>query len=302
MTVGTTLRVGTRRSRLARAQADLFLRALGSRGGLGSELVEVETHGDAISSLHPRGGFEAADGQFTAELERQLVNGELDVAVHSFKDLPTEVVQNTLVVAVLPRADARDCLMTPMGGGLDDLAPGAAVGTSSARRAFQLRAARPDIVCRPIRGNVDTRVARMERGEYDGIVVACAGLDRLGRAISDSSRLPFEIMLPAPAQGALAIQVRRDRAELLGRLAGLDHAPTRVAVEAERALLRAIGGGCMAPLAALGQVVGERLRLRAAYGAEPGDRTVRADVEGTARHAERLVAAAAAQLLGGRPT
>jgi hydroxymethylbilane synthase len=287
---------------LARAQADLFLRALGSRTTFGSELVEVETHGDAISSQHPRGGFEAADGQFTAELERELVSGKLDVAVHSFKDLPTEAVPDTVVVAVLPRADARDCLMTRFGGGLADLAPGAAVGTSSVRRASQLREVRPDIACRPIRGNVDTRVARMERGEYDGVVVACAGLDRLGKTVPESSRLPFEIMLPAPAQGALAIQVRRDRANLLGRLAALDHAPTRVAVEAERALLRAIGGGCLAPLAALGQVVGARLRLRAAYGPEPGERIVRADVEGPARDAERLVAAVAARLLGGRPT
>jgi hydroxymethylbilane synthase len=262
----TPLRLGTRASRLALAQAEIAVRALVEGAGLGPvEIVPLTTHGDAISARQPRGRWVATDGQFTRELERALLDERVDLVVHSFKDLPTAPVEGLVVGAVLERADARDCLLTADGGGLDDLPFGGRVGTSSPRRAAQLAAARCDLIAMPIRGNVETRLRRLEAGEYDALVLAAAGLDRLGIQVPESARLPFELMLPAPAQGALALQVRADDAPLRQALATVDHAPTRIAVEAERALLRRIGGGCLAPLGALGEVEGPTLRLRAAF-------------------------------------
>lgn len=302
MTVGTALRIGTRGSRLAMAQAEVLARALDPSGtDHASEIVELRTRGDAISARHPRGGFEATDGQFTAELERAVVAGRVEVAVHSYKDLPTASSADVVIVAILPRADARDCLLTSSGSGLAHLRPGATVGTGSARRDRQLRGARPDLRCRPIRGNVETRIRRMHEGEYDAVVLACAGLDRLGIAIPDAARLPFELMLPAPAQGALAVQVRADREDLRSLLAPLDHPPSRAAVEAERALLTAIGGGCLAPLGALGEVAGGELRLRATYIPDGADEPRRVDLSDTVDRAARLVEAAATRLETGRP-
>lgn len=302
MTVQTRLRVGTRRSRLAGVQAALFMEALRAAGRrVDADLVEVRTHGDALSARHPRGGFEATDGQFTAELERAVVSGRIDVAVHSFKDLPTLASPDAVVAAVLPRADARDCLLTSTGAGLRGLPDGASVGTGSLRRTFQLQAARPDVTCRPIRGNVETRVERMRRGEYDAVVLACAGIDRLQVPIPDDARLSFDVMLPAPAQGALAIQIHRDRTDLIDELALLDHAPTRTAVDAERALLRAIGGGCLAPLGVLGEVGRGQLRLRAAYLPDGARELVSADIRDAIHRADRVVEEAARQLRNGSP-
>jgi len=300
MTVQASLRVGARGSRLAGAQAALVIQALGSDGEAGpAELVTMRTRGDAISDRHPRGGFDATDGQFTAELEQAVLSDEVDVAVHSYKDLPTLSTGAAFVAAVLPRADARDCLLTRTLGGLQELPRGAVVGTGSTRRALQLLAVRGDLEIRPIRGNVETRIERMRRGEYDAIVLACAGIDRLGIEVPDESRMPFEMMLPAPAQGALAIQVRGDRHDLISRLARLDHAPTRVAVGAERALLRAVGGGCLAPLGAVGEVTEGQLRLRAIYFADPPAATVRVDIRDSVGHAAAIVAEAARQIHAG---
>jgi hydroxymethylbilane synthase len=262
-------------------------------------LVEVRTRGDAISARNARGGFEATDGQFTAELEEALLRGEVDVAVHSYKDLPTRSSPGAVVAAVLPRADARDCLLTRDGGGLGALSHGASVGTSSVRRARQLLLSRPDLSVEPIRGNVETRIARMHRGEYDAILLACAGLDRLGIAVPEQARLPFTVMLPAPAQGALAVQVHLERTDLLARLRTWDHAPTRIAVEAERALLRAIGGGCLAPLGAFGEVEDGRLRLRAIYLPDDGPGPASVDLSAPMDRVEDLVADAAHSLLHG---
>lgn len=280
MTATTTLRIGTRNSRLALAQAAIAAEALGAAVG-SVELVPISTRGDAISARRPRGRWVEADGQFTRELERALLTGEIDLAVHSYKDLPTAPVDGLVIGAVLVRGDARDCLVTRDGGGLDGLPFGARIGTSSPRRAAQLAAARADLIAMPIRGNVETRLRRLEEAdEYDGLILAAAGLDRLGITVPDTARLPFELMLPAPAQGALAVQVRSDHA-LDDALAHVEHAPTRVAVEAERALLRALGGGCLAPLGALGEVDGGRLRLRAAYEDRSGA-YVRAEASGEA--------------------
>ena len=300
MTVQASLRVGSRASRLAGTQAALFIDAFCADGEAGpTRLIEVRTRGDAISVRHPGGGFEVTDGQFTAELEQAVMSGEVDVAVHSYKDLPTLSTPDAVVAAVLPRGDPRDCLVTREGGGLQKLPRDAVVGTGSTRRALQLLAARGDLEIRPIRGNVETRIERMRRGEYDAIVLACAGIDRLGIEVPDESRMPFEMMLPAPAQGALAIQVRSDRHDLISRLARLDHAPTSVAVGAERALLRAVGGGCLAPLGAVGEVTDEQLRLRAIHFPDPPAAPVRVDIRVSVGHAAAIVAEAARQIHAG---
>jgi hydroxymethylbilane synthase len=287
MTATTALRIGTRQSRLALAQTRIAVRLLAPSFGEPA-IVPIVTRGDEISARQPRGSWVETDGQFTRELERALLEGRVDVVVHSYKDLPTEPVAGLAIAAVLERADPRDCLITRDGGGLEDLPFGGRIGTSSPRRAAQLAAARADLIAVPIRGNVDTRLRRLERGEYDGLLLAAAGLDRLGIAAPQATRLPLDLLLPAPAQGALALQVRADDAPARAALAALDHGPTRIAVEAERRLLRRVGGGCLAPLGALGEVDGTTLRLRAAYEA-PSGAFVRADATGYSEDVDELV-------------
>ena len=287
MTATATLRIGTRESRLALAQAHIAANALAPLVGATS-LVPLTTRGDEISRRQGRGRWVATDGQFTRELEQALLDGRVDLVVHSYKDLPTEPVPGLTIGAVLERADPRDCLLAREGGGLHDLPFGARVGTSSPRRAAQLAASRSDLIAMPIRGNVDTRLRRLEAGTYDGLILAAAGLDRLGIPVPDAARLSLDLMLPAPAQGALALQSRAEDAALLRALAAIDHAPTRIAVEAERRLLRRLGGGCLAPLGALGEVDDGRLRLRAAYEA-PSGAYVRAEATGSAADADAVI-------------
>ena len=293
MTVLATLRLGTRGSRLALAQTQIVQDALLAAGFAGPiEIVPVRTRGDALSERRPGGRWELSDGQFTTDLERRLLAGEVDMAVHSYKDLPTANGGSLVIGAVLERGDARDALLTPDGGGLDDLPFGGRVATSSTRRAAQLAALRPDLVAVPIRGNVESRLGRLERREFDGLLLAAVGLQRLGIEVEPMALLPFEVMLPAPAQAALAVQVRADDTALRDRLAAIDNGPSRIAVEAERALLSEIGGGCLAPLGALGEVHAGRLRLRAAYEARDG-RFERVDVEGPSEAWPATVARAA---------
>ena len=295
MTATATIRIGTRESRLALAQARIAAGAITPILGT-ADLVPLSTRGDAISTRRPNAGWVATDGQFTRELERALLDGRVDVVVHSYKDLPTAPVEGLVIGAVLERGDARDCLIAASGGTIGDLPFGARIGTSSPRRAAQLAAARADLVAVPIRGNVETRLARLEAGEVDALLLAAAGLDRLGIMVADHARLPFDLVLPAPAQGALAIQVRDVDVSLLNALAMIDHPPTRIGVEAERALLRSIGGGCLAPLGALGEVSHGRLRLRAAF--ETRDAALlRAEASGPAIEAQRIVAEVARQMV-----
>jgi hydroxymethylbilane synthase len=292
-TVTSALRLGTRGSRLAIAQAHEAASALAK--GHGSDqikVVEIRTQGDAISERRPAGHLVVGDGQFTGELEEALLDGRIDIAVHSLKDLPTRSSPGLRLGAILERADPRDCLLSRHPGGLEGLPFGAHIGTSSVRRASQLAAARVDLVARPIRGNVDTRMRRLAEGEYDAILLAAAGLDRLGVPVSEDDRLPLDLMLPAPGQGALAIQVRADDVALV---AWLDHEPTRVAVEAERALLRALGGGCLAPLGALAEIADGQIRLRATYETRNG--FTRVDVRGPADRPGQVVAEAAARMM-----
>ncbi|HUF06816.1 MAG TPA: hydroxymethylbilane synthase [Candidatus Binatia bacterium] len=295
MTATTTLRIGTRDSRLALAQAGIAATALAGPAGP-SRLVPIATRGDAISARQPHAAWVDSDGQFTRELERALLDGGVDLVVHSYKDLPTAPVDGLVIGAVLERADARDCLVTADGGTLDDLPFGARIGTSSPRRAAQLAAARSDLIATPIRGNVETRLRRLRAGELDALILAAAGLDRLGIAVPDHARLGFDLVLPAPAQGALALQVRTDDRELRDVLAALEHVPTRIAVDAERALLRRIGGGCLAPLGALGEVSAGMLRLRAAY-EDPTGAYRRAEATGPAGDPDAVVNHVAERIL-----
>lgn len=293
-TIDGPLRVGTRRSRLALAQAAIAADALLPTVGP-AQLVPIITEGDSISARRPSGGWVTGDGQFTRDLERALLDGRVDVAVHSYKDLPTAPTEGLVVGAVLERGDARDCLVTALGHGLDTVPHGGRVGTSSPRRAAQLRASRPDLVIVPVRGNVETRLARLGAGEFDALVLAAAGLDRLGIEVPVDGRLPFDVMLPAPAQGALAIQVRAGDVALRDHLSTIEHRPTRIAVEAERMLLRRIGGGCLAPLGALGQVIGSTLTLRAALELSNGS-LARAEARGPVAGTPEVVDEVARQI------
>ena len=287
MTAVSTIRIGTRGSRLALAQTAIVAEALSAVIGP-MEVVPISTRGDAISARRPRAGWVETDGQFTHELEQALFDNKVDLVVHSYKDLPTGPVHGLVIGAVLPRADARDCLVTRDGSGLDGLSFGAWIGTSSPRRAAQLAAVRSDLIAMPIRGNVEIRLRRLEAGEFDAIILAAAGLDRLGIPVPGTARLPFDLMLPAPAQGALAVQLRSDATQLRTAVARADDGATRVAVDAERALLRRIGGGCLAPLGALAEVAEDRLRLRAAF--EDADGVYhRAEASGRAEDADAVI-------------
>jgi hydroxymethylbilane synthase len=286
-TAAATIRLGTRSSRLAMAQANEAASALRATGGDAVEIVNIRTRGDSLSERSPTGHLVVGDGQFTTELEHALLAHDIDVAVHSLKDLPTEPTPGLELAAILERADPRDCLLSWHPGGLAELPFGARVGTGSVRRAAQLAAARIDLVAAPIRGNVDTRLARLESGEFDAVVLAAAGLDRLGTPVRDDQRLSFDVMLPAPGQGAIVLQTRAGEADIV---AAADHEPTRVAVTAERALLRQLGGGCLAPLGALAELDGAELRLRAAYEGDHG--FARIELRHPADDAQGLTAAA----------
>lgn len=262
-----TVRVGTRGSALARAQAELARDVLRRAGAASLETVVVRTHGDR----HPQTSVEDLSGQgwFTVELERALLDGVIDVAVHSAKDLAIDRPPGLRVAAMLQRADARDALVTPDGAALAALPAGARVGSSSHRRAAFLRALRPDVSAVPIRGNVDTRLRKLDAGEVDALLLGAAGLDRLGLGARAEQRLDPEVFVPAPAQGAIAIEVRTgSAAEQL--VAALDDEPTSIAVAAERAVLAALGGGCLLPLGAWASLERGRLRLHAALAREDG--------------------------------
>ena len=241
--------VGTRTSRLARWQSTHVINLLSSAWPLLTcELRPFETKGDRTLDrpLPEIGG----KGLFTAELERALLSGEIDIAVHSLKDLPVQNPPGLALGAIPARADVSDVLVTPGKDTITTLPPGAVVGTSSLRRQAQILAARPDLRVRSIRGNVETRVRKVLDGEYDAAVLAAAGLKRLDMDDVIGSHLPPDVMLPAPGQGALAVQCRADDEQTLALLRPIDHAPTRRATTAERQFLKALGGGCSAPIAA----------------------------------------------------
>ena len=289
------VRIGTRASALARWQADWIrarLREL--RPGVECEIAPISTSGDRIldRSLPEIGG----KGVFTQELEAALVSGEIDLAVHSLKDLPVESPPELTLGAVAEREDPRDVVVSARYATLRELPRGARVGTSSPRRASQLLALRPDLAIASLRGNVDTRIRRALEGEYDAIVLAAAGLLRLGRAAAVSSYFGFDEMLPAPGQGALAVQCRAGDAAVLDLLGPVEHRPTRQAVAAERAFLRALGGGCSAPIAASGGFDGRTVALEGLVASRDGSTLVR--VRGTGDEPEELGERLALEALG----
>ncbi|HNT38119.1 MAG TPA: hydroxymethylbilane synthase [Rubrivivax sp.] len=256
--------IATRESRLALWQAEHVRALLMQRLGLEVELLGMTTQGDRIldRALSKIGG----KGLFVKELETALEDGRAHLAVHSLKDVPMELPPGFVLAAVLEREDAHDAFVSNRYAGLDELPQGAVVGTSSLRRVVQLLALRPDLRIEPLRGNLDTRLRKLDEGGFDAIVLAAAGLMRLGLQARIRSRFAAAQMIPAAGQGALALEVRADAAALRAMLEPLQHRPTWLAAHAERAVSRALGGSCSMPLAAHAIWQGEQLVLDAALG------------------------------------
>jgi hydroxymethylbilane synthase len=291
--MGMEIRIGSRGSALAMAQSRLVAEAL-ARAGRRSRIVVVETEGDRRAPDTAWG-----EGAFVAAIERALLSGSVDVAVHSAKDIPTEEDDRLRIGAYLPRADPRDALVVGRDAEprrLDELPRRSRVGTDSPRRTAFLLAHRPDLVVHPLHGNVDSRLRRLDAGETDALVLACAGLDRLGLAGRIVERLEPEIVPPAPGQGAIAVQIRSDDAPLLALTAAIDDRDTRSAVETERAFLRASGGGCRAPIGALATMAGDELDLLGAWGDPDGTSVVIAHRRGPVAAAKELGHALAIEL------
>lgn len=292
----TALRLGTRRSKLALAQSELVAAAVRAALGREVELVEVSTLGDdSPAALTQLGGT----GVFVSALRDRLLAGDIDFAVHSLKDLPTADADGLLLAAVPVRGDARDALVARAGLTLGELPGGSRIGTGSPRRAAQLRALGLDLDVVDIRGNVDTRLAKVSGGELDAVVLARAGLDRLGRADAITEVLDPLQVLPAPGQGALAVECADP--SLAALLAVLDDPMTRAAVTAERALLAALEAGCTAPVGALAEVAegdnGLEIYLRGVVVALDGSDAVRLSATGLATEPEKVGRALAAELL-----
>ena len=252
------------------AQARLVQEALAGAGHA-SDIVVLETEGDRRAPDTAWG-----EGAFVAAIERVLLRGDVHVAVHSAKDVPTGEDPRLRIGAYLPRADPRDALVVRADAEqrrLDDLPPGSRIGTDSPRRTGFLLARRPDLIVHPLHGNVDTRLRRLAEGETDALVLACAGLDRLGLGERIDERLEPTVVPPAPGQGAIAVQARSDDVTTLALLAALDHRPTRLAVEAERAFLRAAGGGCRSPIGALATLEGDEIVILGGHARPDGSET-----------------------------
>ena len=285
------LRVGTRRSPLALAQAGEIVRLL-ETAGIASELVPLATAGDAGASPTSPGPA-GRKGSFVGEIVQALLAGDIDVAVHSAKDLPAQDPHGVVTAAVPERADPLDVLVTSDGA----LPDGAVVGTSSLRRRTQLLRWRPDVRVEDLRGNVDTRLRRLEEGVVDGLLLAAAGISRLGLRPAHTQRLEIDLMLPAPGQGALAVQIRTDDPPARRAILPMDHPASRTAFEAERGVVRALGADCALPLGAYAEASGGRVRLRALV-TDGSGAAARADVTG-ARAADAAAAAVAALLDAG---
>ena len=265
------VRIGTRGSRLALAQAEWFRRAVEARCDTAAELVVIRTSGDRFTDrpLRDIGG----KGLFVKEIEQALLDGDIDCAIHSMKDVPAELAGDLVLAAVPEREDPRDVLVTRDGRGLDALAAGARVGTSSLRRRALSLALRPDLAVADLRGNVDTRLQRLDSGDFDAILLAAAGLNRLGIAPAGARALDPGPFVPAIGQGALAIESRPD--DVAALLARLDDPPTHLCTRAERAVLAALGGSCHTPLAAHGRIDGATLWLEGVVASPDGARVVR---------------------------
>lgn len=290
---GKSLRLGTRGSPLARWQADWVTTQLTALG-VAVEQVLITTQGDVRTG--PLGAI-GGQGLFTKEIQRALLSGEIDLAVHSLKDLPTEPVAGLHLAAVPPREATGDALVAKTATRLDELPLGACVGTGSTRRRAQLLHMRPDLRLEDVRGNVDTRLRKLDEGLYDALILAEAGLKRLGLVDRIAQILPVEQMLPAVGQGALGLETRTADARVRTLIQPLDDRHTHAAVLAERMLLSELRGGCLAPVGALGRVVGDRLTLTAVVLSGDGQRRLAAAAEAALHEATSLGAAVARQLL-----
>ena len=283
----TALRIATRGSALAIAQTEIAIALLRAvEPGLDATYFEVRTEGDAdrTTPLSVLGGR----GVFVRAVEEALLDGCADIAVHSLKDVPTQLPDGLVLAAYLERGDPRDVLVASGGRRLRDLPAGAKVGTSSNRRAALLRALRPDLEVSEIRGNVDTRLRLVAEGGYDGALLAAAGLERLGRLEAATQLFDAMEFLPAPGQGAIAIECRADDAVALELLARIDHAPTHVASDAERGFLAALGTGCTLPVGAYAQVDGDLVALRAMIADAASGEPLFGEATGATREAARV--------------
>jgi hydroxymethylbilane synthase len=271
------LRIGSRGSQLALWQAHHISDRLRAQG----QTVEIEiikTTGDKITDVAL--AKVGTKGMFTKEIEEALVEKRVDLAVHSLKDLPTELGSDFEIAAVTKREDARDVFCSVNFASIDDLPQRANVGTSSLRRQAQLKALRPDLLAHPLRGNVDTRMRKLESGDYDAIILAAAGLNRLGMTQYIRQVIPVEVMTPAAGQGALAIEIRKGDDATRAFLAFLDDAAARAATTCERALLNQMGGGCQVPIGAFAELKAGRIRLTAVVAHPDGTRVLRETREG----------------------
>jgi hydroxymethylbilane synthase len=294
MTVPAVLRLGTRKSPMAMAQSGLVAEAITARTGCQVELVGVTTHGDVSKAqLAQIGGT----GVFVGALRDRLLSGSVDLAVHSLKDLPTGQPEDIVLAAVPRRDDPRDALVTRDGAKLADLPAGAVIGTGSPRRAAQLMLLRKDVHCVPIRGNADTRLGKVTTGELDAVVLAAAGLARIGRLDAASQVFEPDDMLPAPGQGALAVECRASDPQLAKLLSAVDDALSRAAVTAERAVLASLEAGCSAPIGAYAAGTAEHLHLEAAVIAADGQQALRERGAAAPGDAAQLGRAVAARLL-----
>jgi len=297
--------LGTRPSQLARWQTDFVATSLRTAWpGLRTETEVYATRGDReLNRPLPEIG---GKGLFTAEIEAALRSGDIHLAVHSLKDLPIADSEGLIIGAVLKRAEARDVLVSRHSSSLAELPPAPRIGTSSPRRAAQILAARPDAQIVSIRGNVDTRLRKAATDNYDAVVLAAAGLARLGLEAHVTQELSLDVMLPAPAQGALAVQCRADDSATLSLLRPIHHQPTWAAVTAERAFLEGLGGGCAVPVAAYAVCDGPELRLQGLVGSLDGRQVVRVTGDGSAedpnhlghRLAQEALAQGAGEILG----
>ena len=281
------IRIATRKSPLALWQAEhVRTRLLALYPGLQVELLTMSTQGDRIlnSPLAKIGG----KGLFVKELEQGMLDGRADLAVHSMKDVPAELPEGLWIGAILEREDPRDAFVSNRYTSVDDLPEGACVGTSSLRRQCQLRAGRPDLQLLDLRGNVGTRLGKLDDGEYDAIILACAGLKRLGLSVRISRGLMPEEMLPAIAQGVIGIECRVDDERVNSLIEPLNHVETRLRTEAERAMNAALAGGCQAPVAGYSVINDGVIELRGLVGRPDGSHVIRGDGRGAPEHAAAL--------------
>jgi hydroxymethylbilane synthase len=291
-----TVRIATRKSPLALWQAEYVRdRLMALHPGLKVELLKMVTQGDKIldTPLAKVGG----KGLFVKELEQGMLRGEADIAVHSMKDVPVEFPAGLHLAVICEREDPRDAFVSNHFARIDDLPKGARVGTSSLRRQCQLHLWRPDLQIQDLRGNVNSRLQKLDDGQFDAIILAAAGLKRLGFQDRIRDFLAPEISLPAIGQGAVGIECRADDARINALIAPLNDAPTRTRVLAERAMNHRLEGGCQVPIGGYAELTGDRLRLRGLVGRPDGSEVVRGEIEGPAAEAERIGIALADDLL-----